>query len=383
MKRLPFVPIVAILALGFLNQAQARFIRPQLEVTPIDRLVKNLSEQVKAKPKDVSLRLNLARVHAMAFAKKTDKATIRIGKTNLGAWFGFTPIHVPFKVVETKDAAKQKAATAQLELALLRYQEVIKMNPKQLTAQLGYGWCLEQAGENDKAIAQYRKTIELGWAKEKDMQFAGLSWHSVVAEASGYLMPLLDSKKEALELATLKQRVAKVRRIRRPITPLAIPLKNGLTVNDMVDRTARVRFDADGSGEPKSWSWISPDAAWLVYDQKQSGRITSALQLFGNVTFWLFWENGYQALATLDDNVDGKLSGPELRHLGLWRDSNCNGISDPGEVASLSSEGIVALSCKYTEKNQSENCRAMSPNGVKFSDGRLRHTFDIILHPQK
>ena len=86
MKRLPFVPTVAILALGFLNQAQARFIRPQLEVAPIDRLVKNLSEQVKAKPKDVSLRLNLARVHAMAFAKKTDKATIRIGKTNLGAW---------------------------------------------------------------------------------------------------------------------------------------------------------------------------------------------------------------------------------------------------------------------------------------------------------
>ena len=375
--------MIALLTLGFINQAQARFIRPQLEVTPVDRLVKNLSEKLKAKPKDITLRFNLARVHAMAFAQKTDKATVRIGKANLGAWFGFTPRHVPFKVVKTKDGTKQKSAAAQLELALLRYQEVIKMDPKHLTSQLGYGWCLEQAGEKDKAIAQYRKTIELGWAKEKDMRSAGLSWHSVVAEASGYLTPLLDPKKEAQELATLKQRVAKLRRIRRPVTPLAVPLKDGLTVNDMVDRTARVRFDADGSGELKSWSWISPDAAWLVYDQKQSGAITSALQLFGNVTFWLFWENGYQALATLDDNGDGKLTGSELRHLALWRDSNCNGISDLGEVTSLSAEGIVELSCKYTEKNQSDNYRAMSPNGVKFSDGRVRRTFDIILHPQK
>ncbi len=383
MKTFPLVPMIVLLTLGFINQSQARFIRPQLEVTPIDRLVKNLSGQVKVKPKDVALRLNLARVHAMAFAQKTDKTTVRKGKGNLGAWFGFTPRHVPFKVVETKDGAKQKVAADHLELALRRYQEVIKMNPKQLTAQLGYGWCLEQAGKNDKAIAQYRKTIELGWAKEKDMQFAGLTWHSVVAEASGYLTPLLDPKDEVLELATLKQRVATVRRIRRPVTPLAVPLKDGLTVNDMVDRTARVRFDADGSGELKSWSWISPDAAWLVYDQKQSGRITSSLQLFGNVTFWLFWENGYQALATLDDNCDERLVGSELRHLALWRDSNCNGISDLGEVTSLSAEGIVELSCKYTEKNQSDNYRAMSPNGVKFSDGRVRRTFDIILHPQK
>ncbi|SVE06294.1 uncharacterized protein METZ01_LOCUS459148, partial [marine metagenome] len=88
MKTSPLVPMMALLTLGFINQAQARFIRPQLEVTPIDRLVKNLSEKVKAKPKDITLRFNLARVHAMAFAQKTDKATVRIGKANLGAWFG-------------------------------------------------------------------------------------------------------------------------------------------------------------------------------------------------------------------------------------------------------------------------------------------------------
>ena len=383
MKTTLLFPVTIFIALIFQNQVHARYLRPQLEATPVDRLIKNLSEQVKAKPKDVKLRFNLARVHAMAFALKTDEARVRTGKANLGAWFGYEPRHVPFKPLQTKDAAKLKAAKAQLAMALERYKEVLKMAPKHLSAQLGYGWCLEQAGKKNEAIAQYKMTIELGWAKEKDLRFAGLGWHSVVAEAAGYLTPLLDAKKDAAELATLKQRVAQVRRVRRPITPLAVPLHDGLSVGDMVDRTARVRFDADGSGERKPWSWLSRDAAWLVYDQKQTGRVTSALQLFGNVTFWLFWENGYQALATLDDNADGQLTGTELRHLALWRDANANGISEAGEVTPVSAAGIVALSCKYTMTNRSTDFRAMSPSGVKFKDGAIRRTYDIILHPKK
>ncbi len=365
------------------NAARARYIRPQLEATPVDRLVKNLSEQLKAKPKDVKLRFNLARVHAMAFALKTDQAKVRSGKENLGAWFGFTPRHVPFKAVQTKEAAKLKAAKAQLALAMERYEEVLKMDSKHLSAQLGYGWCLEQAGEMVKAKAQYQKTIELGWSKEKDLRRAGLGWHSVVAEAAGYLTPLLDPRKDKAELETLQKRVAQVRRVARPVTPLAVPMADGLSAADMVDRAARVRFDADGSGEQKNWSWLSRDAAWLVYDQKQTGRVTSALQLFGNVTFWLFWENGYQALATLDDNADGQLTGAELRHLALWRDANANGISEAGEVTPVSLAGIVALSCKYNVVGRSPDCRAMSSSGVKFKNGRIRQTFDIILHPQK
>ena len=101
------------------NAARARYIRPQLEATPVDRLGKNLSEQLKAKPKDVMLRFNLARVHAMAFALKTDQAKVRSGKENLGAWFGYEPRHVPFKAVRTKDGAKLKAAGVPTAMHLL------------------------------------------------------------------------------------------------------------------------------------------------------------------------------------------------------------------------------------------------------------------------
>ena len=169
MKTTLLFPFTIFIAIIFQNQSHARYIRPQLEATPVDRLVKNLSEQLKAKPKDVTLRFNLARVHAMAFALKTDEAKVRAGKANLGAWFGYEPRHVPFKAAPTKDDAKRKAAEAQLKLALERYAEVLKMDPKHLSAQLGYGWCLEQAGKKAEAIAQYKKTIELGWAKEVNL----------------------------------------------------------------------------------------------------------------------------------------------------------------------------------------------------------------------
>src|SRR5438445_365240 len=108
----------------------------------------------------------------------------------------------------------------------------------------------------------------------------------------------------------------------RPITPIAIPLEANLRVCDLEALDARVPFDADGSGLRKTWSWITPKAGWLVYDPARTGEVTSALQLFGNVTFWCFWDDGYQALAALDDNGDGLLTGKELNGLAIWHDKN-------------------------------------------------------------
>ena len=54
---LPY-PVIVLIVLSVHNQAQARFIRPQLEATPVDRLVKNLSKQ--AKPKDGGGTLNIS-----------------------------------------------------------------------------------------------------------------------------------------------------------------------------------------------------------------------------------------------------------------------------------------------------------------------------------
>jgi hypothetical protein len=105
-----------------------------------------------------------------------------------------------------------------------------------------------------------------------------------------------------------------------------------VTADDLRADGPAVRFDADGSGVAKPWTWITPDAGWLVSDIHRSGRITSALQLFGNVTWWLFWNNGYEPLRALDDNADGTIAGRELDGLSVWRDANSNGVSEAGEV---------------------------------------------------
>jgi hypothetical protein len=192
-------------------------------------------------------------------------------------------------------------------------------------------------------------------------------------------VPLLDPNKDANEIDDLKARVAILVKLPRPVTPIAIPLKDGLEARDLEDRSAAVRFDADGTGLDRQWTWINPNAAWLVHDPNHTGKITSGLQLFGNVSFWCFWDNGYEALSSLDDNGDGVLSGAELHGLALWHDANGNGVCDPGEVRPLSYYGITGLSCQWQTDAQHPDRIAFSPRGVTFQTGATRPTFDLIL----
>ena len=128
------------------------------------------------------------------------------------------------------------------------------------------------------------------------------------------------------------------------------PVSNAIKVYDAA--TGRLWFDADGSGVKKQWTWVTKDAGWLVFDHKKTGKVDSALQLFGGVTFWMFWDNGYDALRSLDDNGDGVLTAAELDGLAVWCDANGNGVCDPGEVRTLGELGIVALAFMPETKGQ-------------------------------
>jgi hypothetical protein len=106
----------------------------------------------------------------------------------------------------------------------------------------------------------------------------------------------------------------------------------------------------------------------------QDGReVVSGFQLFGSVTWLTPWDNGYLALAALDDNGDGKIAGNELEGLALWRDENANGISDAGEVKPVADWNIVSLG--YHHKRQDRDAW-VSENGVTFANGETRPTYD-------
>ena len=372
----------------------AMFVQPLLDNVPIDRLIANLEKLSREDPSDMALRLNIARAHSMAFAYKTDTAQVWRGHEKDGVWIGHEPKHTQFIVKKAADAAADQIARTHLNRAIAGYREILKLAPPvaapqpgvpgrlDLVAQLGLGWCLVQSGEREAAIAELRRVIERASPREPNTTLVFQGQRSLTEEAIRYLVPLLDPDKDREEIRALRDRASELARAPRPITPIAVPLRPGLTALEITDNDARVLFDADGSGLPKRWTWITPDAGWLVYDQLGTRDVGSALQLFGSVTFWLFWENGYRALRALDDNGDRRLEGVELTSLAIWRDRNRNGLSEPGEVQPLNAWGIVSLSCEYDIDATHPDEIPFSPRGVTFRDGSSRPTFDVILHHQ-
>jgi hypothetical protein len=353
---------------------------------PVERLAANLERELQSDPQSVEKTINLARLHAMAYALKSPTLPAVVlakqGSTEGSErpWYGpgDSPAQMPDRIAPATTVQQKTAAQQHLKQSLQYYESALRLEPDNLTALLGHAWMIEQSGDRDRARKEYRHVIDTAWKTEQNAKRASLGQRFFTEEAAGYLIPLLDPKKDAAEIATLDERRNKLRSMPRPITPIAVPLVDGLEDKPLVDPLARVAFDADGTGLVREWTWLSQEAGWLVYDARGNGTITSALQWFGSVTFWLFWQNGYEALRALDDDGDRVLAGNELRHLSIWHDRNRNGVSDAGEVAPLAAHGIVALSCEYAQ-GDGVRVAAFSSNGARFADGRTRPTVDVIL----
>jgi hypothetical protein len=115
-----------------------------------------------------------------------------------------------------------------------------------------------------------------------------------------------------------------------------------------------VNFKLAPDSDAKQWLWRGSSALpLLVFDPEHKGEISSATQLFGSWAFGgkeakplstkVAWNNGYEALATLDADKNGELEGKELTDLGLWFDENRDAVSQPGEVKRLSQVGVKKI----------------------------------------
>jgi hypothetical protein len=160
------------------------------------------------------------------------------------------------------------------------------------------------------------------------------------------------------------------------MTPLVLSLHPTGNLADLLTPDAHVRFDLDGTGQPRFYQWLKPDTAMLVWDPSHAGRIESGRQLFGSVTWWIFWKDGYQALSALDDDHDGWIRGAELTGLALWFDRNQNGVSDPGEVVPIERTGIEALAAN---SNGWDGASPMNSGGVLMKDGRVLPSWDWVV----
>jgi tetratricopeptide (TPR) repeat protein len=370
----------ALVVLAASAHLAAIYMRMETREVPIDRLVANLERELQANPASVQTRINLARLHAMAYALKVDAFPAAPIKPDQPELPSYPPgsSQIPGAVRPATSPELAARAGQHLKDAMRHYAAALALAPDNLTARLGHGWVLQQSGESTRAMAEYRLVIEQAWPSEQKIKALMPSQRLFTQEAVGYLIALLDKDRDAAEIADLTAKQTQVRSLPRAITPVAIPLADDVPSHRIADRLARVRFDADGSG-PRDWTWLTSEAGWLVYDANDRGTVTSALQWFGDVTFWLFWANGYEPMRALDDNADGELAGAELRHLAIWHDRNRNGVSDAGEVRPLAAHGIVALSC-HSVAGDGTRFVALSPHGARLADGRTRPTYDVILH---
>lgn len=374
MKLLHRVGVLALFTLlGF--SAQARFMRADTETVPVARLVTNLEKQIAANPTNAALHSTLARLHAMAYALKTNQ--FEATKRDQKPFFGYVNTDHPPTQVNKADAAPAEAeAKNHLKQAIAEYEKALVIDPKHLASRLGLGWCLDQSGDKTNALTHYRKALEQAWEKE---QKGGTGLNTpITSETVDYMLPLLDPNKDAKEIVRIKGYKAAVLKHPRAVTPILIPLEANVPFDDLINPSAAVTFDLDGSGLPSQWGWITPKAAWLVYQSDKRQPITSGLQLFGNVTFWAFWNNGYEALSALDNDGDGELRGEELQHLALWHDANGNGISEPCEVQPLAAWNIIALSC---HSQTHPTGIPFQPSGILLKNGSTLPSYDwIALH---
>jgi hypothetical protein len=118
---------------------------------------------------------------------------------------------------------------------------------------------------------------------------------------------------------------------------------NGVNISPLGVSTAT--FDMAGDGRRVATAWAGADDALLAIDLGGSGIIDQAKQI--EFTQWAPGATSdMQALRQVfDTNHDGELDpGDALwKQFRVWNDANGNGVSDPGEVATLDQLGITSI----------------------------------------
>jgi hypothetical protein len=162
----------------------------------------------------------------------------------------------------------------------------------------------------------------------------------------------------------------------------------------MTDASNGVLFDLGGDGRPDqiSWTEAGTDDAWLMLDRNGNGTVDSGLELFGNLTPQPKRPNcnGFLALAEFDKaesggNADGAIDARDavFESLRLWQDANHNGVSEAGELKTLTSLGLTAIDLEFTEARRRDQYGNLFSYRARTYDDRGFHVgkwaYDVFL----
>lgn len=409
--RIDALACVVVLVLAVSPSAQALWIGATAEPIPLERIRENTVAYLKEHPDDARTHYNLGRLYYLALTRGTTEFRVELSPDH------DRPLDVlhdlnPLPLVAMSGAAVGNPEAGEFVrhvLAAATYlHKAIELEPQNGLYHLTWASFMQQLAETGKSYAMpvapdgtRPKRRLYVWDEEKMLQAAFQGYKlafslSLVVDADlDHTLGLsyLVSHEAALRLIALSERdaaYALTPHLRALLDlhlnllkekPLAItPIIIGNTVDSdidaLLDPERVVSFDLDGSGLTRRWTWLRPDTAVLVWDPMATGDIRSGRQLFGNVTWWMFWTDGYHTLTTLDDDHDGWLRGEELAGIRIWRDADSDGVSDDGEVVDLDALGIVGL-CTEPDETTARG-EWMHPQGVEFTDGSHVPSFDWV-----
>ena len=371
---------------------------------PIDRLLHNVTRYTHDHARDPAGHYTLGRLYSLRFARGAS-AVDAIVKD----WKSPKPLPLPVfpptqTILEGRDSRSGPLAGAlpSLKQSIREYNRAVELDHKNAIYWLGLGWMLEQGarfatqvdapfldrparvparGWLENALSAYRRAYSLDRGKDLAVRsrnpeildtFIGL-------EGGKGILRILSRRQmtgsEKVEAAGIRSSIRKVEALPTWITPMIFTLNAASAPETLLDRALTVPFDLRGDGRKRQWTWVSPRTGILVWDPLKTGKIVSGRQLFGSVTWSMFWQDGYAPLAALDDNRNGWLEDKESEGIAAWFDRNGNGVCDSGEVVSLADLGITRIAVHPSGRVEG---MLANPHGLQRKDGSFLPTYDWV-----
>lgn len=153
-------------------------------------------------------------------------------------------------------------------------------------------------------------------------------------------------------------------------------------------------FDFDGDGIAHATGWTTTDGI-LVRDINNDGIINNGTEVFGDYTIkqdGTRAKHGFDALADLDENKDGKIDNQDslFAQLKVWQDKNKDGISQKEELQNLTDLNIQSLNLDYKNSNQQSQGGKISQlsnytknDGITYQMGDVDFNFSHVFSQQK
>jgi hypothetical protein len=179
-----------------------------------------------------------------------------------------------------------------------------------------------------------------------------------------------------------------------PESPTPILISVGNKKYDLTNAAGGVMFDIDANGtkEQVSWTTAASDDAFLFLDRNSNGTVDNGGELFGDATPQpaVTVKNGFLALAEYDKvanggNADKKITSADavFASLRLWQDVNHNGISEPGELKTLTALDVTGIDLKYHVERKKDKYGNQFRYRSKVSSVKkstvAKEAYDVIL----